>query len=77
MRRSGRYRVDELLDGSGDPVPGISTILIAVSRELVGALDALFVRLVAIGFSIRLAARQTSISGITRVNFAGLRSINV
>jgi len=41
VQRSRRYGVDELLNGGGDPAPGISAVVIAIGRELVGASGAL------------------------------------
>jgi hypothetical protein len=44
VRRSGRNRIGELLDSSGDPAQGIGTVVIAGNRELVGTCDAFFKR---------------------------------
>jgi hypothetical protein len=46
VRRSGRRSVGELLDGGSDPAPGISTVVIATSYELVGACGALLERFI-------------------------------
>jgi hypothetical protein len=48
VQRSGRCGVGELLDGSCDPAPGIGTVVITVSRELVDTRAALLERFVAV-----------------------------
>jgi hypothetical protein len=44
----GRRGVGELLNRRGDPAPGVSTVVIAIRRELVGACGALFKRFLAV-----------------------------
>src|SRR5215467_8176815 len=46
--RSWRRRVGELNDRRGDPAPGVRAVVIAVSRELLGARGALLERFVSV-----------------------------
>jgi hypothetical protein len=48
MQRSGRYGVGELLNGRGDPAPGVRAVVIAVGRKLVGPRGALLERFIAV-----------------------------
>ena len=48
VQRSGRRGVGQLLNGGGDPAPGVRAGVIAARRELVDARDALLERLVAV-----------------------------
>ena len=48
MKRSGRRSVGELLDGGGNPAPGVSAVVIAGGREVIDAPVALLERFVAI-----------------------------
>src|SRR5689334_22884481 len=48
VQRSGRCRVGELLNGGGDPAPGVGAVVIAVGRKLVGPRDALLERFIAV-----------------------------
>ena len=65
MVRPGWRPVGELADGIGDPAPHGLAFVIVLRGELVGARSAFFKGPVAVALSMRLAARQISISGIT------------
>ncbi len=62
--------VGELAAGHGDPAPSSGAVVIAVKSELVGPCGALVERSVAVALEQQVtgAARQRSISGITRRN---------
>jgi hypothetical protein len=53
VQRTGRRLVGELADGAGDPAPH-GTIVIVLGGELVGALDALVERLIAVALEHQL-----------------------
>jgi hypothetical protein len=63
--RAGRGRVRELPDGIRDPAPDGHAVVIASGCEFVGAQVAFLERSLAVRLSIRVAARQMSISEIT------------
>jgi hypothetical protein len=54
VRRSGRNRIGELLDSSGDPAPGIGTVVIAGECKLVGASGAFLKRSLAVALEDEL-----------------------
>src|ERR1700757_1588929 len=77
VQRSGRRGVGELLDGNGDPAPGVRAVVIAAGRELVGARDALFERFLAVALQHQGGGAPDIDLGYHAANTAGLRSTNV
>jgi hypothetical protein len=77
VQRSGRRGVGELLDGNGDPAPGVGAVVIAIGRELVGARDALFERFLAIALQHQGGGTPDIDLGYHAAQIAGLRSTNV
>ena len=57
-------RVGELADGVDDSAPHRGAVVVLLSEKLIGARGAFLERFLAVALSIRLAARQMSISGI-------------
>ena len=77
MQRSGRRGVGELLDGGGDPAPGVRASVIAVGRELIGARDALLKRVVAIALQHQGGSTPDIDLGYHAGKIARLQSTNV
>ena len=77
MQRSGRCVARELLDGPGDPAPGIGAIVIAGGCELVDAPVALLKRFVAVALQHKGGGAPDIDLGYHATNTAGLRSRNV
>ena len=77
MKRSGRRSVGELLDGGGNPAPGVSAVVIAISRELVGARGAFLERLVAVALEPQVGGAPDIDLGYHRVKTARLRSTKI
>jgi hypothetical protein len=74
VRRSGRRHVGELAHGLGDPAPCSLTVVIVVRRQVGGARGAFLEGFPPYRLSMRVAARQMSISGITFTTLQDLES---
>ena len=72
-----RCRVGELLDGGGDPAPGVRAGVIAVGRELVGARDALLERLISVALQHQGGGTPDIDLGYHAGKIARLRSTNI
>src|SRR5215471_1855515 len=77
VQGSGRRGVGELLNGGGDPAPGVSTVVISFRRELVGARGALFKRFLAVALQHQGGGAPDIDLGYHTGESAGLRSTNV
>ena len=77
MQRSGRRGVGELLDGGGDPAPGVRACVIAIRRELAGARYALLERLISVALQHQGSGTPDIDLGYHGGKIARLRSTNV
>ena len=66
VQRTGWRSVRELADGVGNPAPHRGAVVIVLRSELIRTCAAFLKRLVTVALSMSCAARQMSISGITR-----------
>ena len=74
---SWRRRVGKLLDGGGDPAPGVRAGVIAIRRELIGARDALLERLISVALQHQGGGTPDIDLGYHGGKIARLRSTNV
>src|ERR1700730_4816552 len=72
VQRSGRRGVGELLDGGGDPAPGIDAIVIAGGHELVDAPVALLEHFVAIALQHQGVGAPDIDLGVSRDEYCRL-----
>ena len=77
VQRSGRRGVGELLDGGGDPAPGVRACVIAIRRELAGARYALLERLISVALQHQGSGTPDIDLGYHGGKIARLRSTNV
>ena len=69
MHRPGKRRDRELTDDVDDPQPDRHAGKIAIRSEFLGSLSAFQLGRLAVRVTMRLTARQISISGITPVGY--------